>query len=454
MGIRLAPLRMHRDREPPTSDLRPVNSVIASRNNSHDTRASDKRVRNPVNTADATEASDPATSSSPHGSLVAGMILQYAVGGALFPFLTLLLRDRGMTVPQISTALLSGAASMLVAPFFWGMLADRFIPLNRLFVVMNLATVISLGAFAFQDAYVPMVITLTLFYASFMPTPILTNAIALQHLPDPQRQFGPVRAWGSVGWVLPSFPIFVWLILSRSQDLGFLLGVTMALGVVMAVTAFWLPHTPPGALRQPGSEAPTAYWPSLRRLLRNANYLVLIGAYLLMAASFIIQAFYSPVRLEDLGMSRPWIGLVQSVGVLWEIALFFARTAIVNRLGVTGSIVAGCGALLARQLLFAYADNLWILAASYILVGTTVVLFHIGVNLLVAAMAEREVKSTAQTILTLCSSGIGPILANAMVGRLTAGNASDLSGVFLFGAILTAAAGALLMLRRKKSFGC
>jgi predicted MFS family arabinose efflux permease len=382
------------------------------------------------------------------------MILQYAVGGALFPFLTLLLRDRGMTVPQISTALLCGAASMLVAPFFWGMLADRFIPLNRLFVVMNVAAVIALGAFAFQHAYAPMVISLTLFYASFMPTPILTNAIALQHLPDPQRQFGPVRAWGSAGWVLPSFPIFVWLSLSRSQDLGFLLGVTMTLGVIMAVTALWLPHTPPGALapRQAGSEAPTTYWPSLRRLLRNVNYLILIGAYLLMAASFVIQAFYSPVRLEDLGMTRPWIGLVQSVGVLWEIALFFARSAIVNRLGVTGSIVAGCVALLVRQLLFAYADNLWVLAASYLLVGTTVVLFHIGVNLLVAAMAEREVKSTAQTILTLCSSGIGPILANAVVGRLTAGSASDLSGVFLFGAILTAGAGALLLLHRGKSF--
>lgn len=378
------------------------------------------------------------------------MILQYAVGGALFPFLTLLLRDRGLSVPEISTALLCGAAVMLFAPFFWGMLADRFIPLNRLFVVMNVATAMALGAFAFQHTKAGIVITLTLFYACFMPTPILTNAIALQHLPDPQRQFGPVRAWGSVGWVLPSFPIFVWLIVSQSRDLGFLIGVTMVVAVVMAVTAFWLPHTPPGTRAPSGSLPPSDYWPALRRLLRNVDYLVLIGAYLLMAASFAIQAFYSPVRLEDLGMSRPWIGLVQSVGVLWEIGLFFARVAIVNRLGITGSIVAGCGALLVRQLLFAYADNLWVLAASYLLVGTTVVFFHIGVNLLVAAMAEREVKSTAQTILTLCSSGIGPILANGTVGRLTAGGGSDLSAVFLFAAVLTTAAGALLLLRRTR----
>jgi len=153
------------------------------------------------------------------------------------------------------------------------------------------------------------------------------------------------------------------------------------------------------------------------------------------------------VRLEDLGMTRPWIGLVQSLGVVWEVGLFLGRTAVVNRLGVTGSLFVGCGALLVRQLLFAWVDNLWVLALSYILVGTTVVLFHIGVNLLVAVMAGREVKSTAQTVLTLCGSGLGPILANGAVGRLTASGAPDLGRLFLFGAGLAAAATALLAVR-------
>jgi len=381
----------------------------------------------------------------PAGSLVAGMTLQYAVGGALFPFVTLLLRDRGLSVTQISTTLMCGAAVMLVAPFFWGMLADRYIPLNRLFVVMNLLSVAALGVLAFQTAYLPIVLAFTAFYACFMPTPILTNALALQHLPDPQRQFAHIRAWGSAGWVLPSLPIFAWLILSGTTQLDFLLWLTMALGLAMAGTALRLPHTPPGALRRSADPAPVGYWVALKRLLANLDYLVVIGAYLLVASSFVIQAFYSPVRLEDLGMTRPWIGLAQSLGVVWEIVLFFGRSAIVNRLGVTGSISVGCGALVVRQFLFAYADQLWILALSYLLVGTTVVLFHIGVNLLVAALAAPEVKSTAQTFLTLCSSGLGPILANATVGRLTAGGAADLTPVFLFGAVLAAAASLVLL---------
>jgi MFS family permease len=375
------------------------------------------------------------------------MVLQYATGGALFPFLTLLLRDRGFTVSGMSLVLMSGAAVMLVAPFFWGMLADRFIPLNRLFVVMNLLAASALGAFAFVRTPLAMGASLTLFYACFNPTPILVNAIAIQHLPDPQRQFGRIRAWGSAGWVLPSLPVFLWLLHSHSTQLEFLIALTILLAAAMALAACWLPHTPPGAVRRTGEPAHPAYWRGMARLLGNPNYRVVLGAYLLVAASFTLQAFYSPVRLEDLGMTRPWIGLAQSLGVLWEIVLFLGRTAIVNRLGVRGSVSLGCGALVVRQLLFAFADNLWILTLSYLLVGTTVVLFHIGVNLIVAALAGREVRSTAQTLLTLCSAGLGPLLANASVGPLTTAGRGSLTGVFLFGGILAALASLLLLLR-------
>jgi hypothetical protein len=336
---------------------------------------------------------------------------------------------------------------MLVSPFFWGMLADRFIPLNRLFTLMN---VLSAGALIVVIAQRDLVvggIGIAIFCACFNPTPILVNALAIQHLADPHRQFGPLRAWGSAGWILPSLPIFVWLIAGRTRNLEFILWLTTGLAFAMAAAAGWLPHTPPGAVHRPGERAPLGYWGGMRRLLSNVDYLVVLAAYLLMAASFNLQTFYSPVRLEDLGMPRPWIGMVQSLGVLWEIFLFFGRTAIVNRLGLGGSVAAGCAALVVRQLLFVGADNLWVLGMSSILVGTTVVFFHIGVNLIVAGLAGREVQSTAQTLLTLCSSGIGPILAHGAVGRLTSGGRSDLTGVFILAAALAAFAGLLLILR-------
>ena len=217
------------------------------------------------------------------------------------------------------------------------------------------------------------------------------------------------------------------------------------------LTPCYLFNTPPGTVRRTDLDATRlGYWAGLRRLRRNPSYLVVLGSYLLIAASFAIQAYYSPPRLLDLGLARAWIGPIQSVGVIWEILLFRWRSIIVNRLGYSGSVLIGCLALVVRQLLFAYTDNLWLLAASYLLVGTTVVLYHIGVSLLVEAIAGREVKSTAQTLLVLCSSGLGPMLANGAVAWLAPGVRPDLSGVLLFGAGLAGGATLLILARGRK----
>ena len=379
------------------------------------------------------------------------MVTQYAAGGALYPFVTLLLRDRGFTVAEISVVLLSGSAALLVSPFFWGMLADRFIPLNRLFAVMNGLAMGALIAFWPQTRLAGVLLTLTAFFACYQPAPMLINALSFRHLANPHEQFAPLRAWGSFGWILPSLPVFLWLAANPDASFEFVVWLSAGLCLAMGAVSFTLPHTPPGTVRRTEPDATRlGYWAALRRLLRNPSYLIVLGSYLLIAASFGIQAYYSPPRLLDLGLARAWIGPIQGVGVIWEILLFRWRSIIVNRLGYSGSVLIGCLALAIRQLLFAYADNLWLLAASYLLVGTTVVLYHIGVSLLVEAIAGREVKSTAQTLLVLCSSGLGPMLANGVVAWLAPGAQPDLRGLFLFAAGLAGGATLLIFARGRK----
>jgi MFS family permease len=387
----------------------------------------------------------------PPRSLRGAMVLQYGMGGALLPFLTLLLRDRGLSLPQISLILASASAALLVSPFLWGMLADRFLPLNRLFLIVNVLAAAALLGFARQTSVTGLLVTFTLFFACYQPAPTLVNALCLRHLADPIEQFAPIRAWGSFGWVLPSLPISVWLALKPKADFEFILGLTLAFALAMAALSFALPHTPPGAARRVGEDPlRLGYGAAIARLLRNPGYLVVLGSYFLVSASFAIQAYYSPPRLEDLGMARAWMGPAQSIGVIWEIVLFRWRSVLVNRLGYSGSVLIGCAALVVRQLLFACSDNLWVLAASYLLVGTTVVLYHIGVSLLVEAIAGPEVKATAQTLLVLCSSGLGPVFANAAVGRLAAGTHPNLSGVFVFAAGLALLATLLILARGRR----
>ena len=50
----------------------------------------------------------------------------------------------------------------------------------------------------------------------YVPTISITNSIAFASLKDPQKDFGPVRLWGTIGWIAASWP-FVFILADWAQ---------------------------------------------------------------------------------------------------------------------------------------------------------------------------------------------------------------------------------------------
>lgn len=367
--------------------------------------------------------------------LCLAMAMQFAVGGTVLPFFSLVLRDRGLDFSRISLVFSASSATLLVFPFVWGMLADRFIPLNRLFTLLNLAGCGALAWLAVQTSFTGLLLGFTLLTACLNPTFMLVNALGFHHLPHPQEQFGKLRSFGSLGWIVPFLPISLWIAWSGRTSLDFTLHLGMVLSLAMAVLTLWLPHTPPGAGQAAGARK-SRYGSALRKLLRNPDFVTLLLASFCASGSFSLLTFYSFPLLEDLGLPRAWLGPVQAVGVIFEWALFQWQSVLLRRWNYTAMILFGSAALLVRQLLYAGLDNVWILSASYILAGTVVVCSFIGTSLLANRIAGPEVRSTAQTLLVLCGSGLGPMFANWAAGRISAQFSNSLRPVFLFAAAL------------------
>ncbi|MEK7676728.1 MAG: MFS transporter [Verrucomicrobiota bacterium] len=345
----------------------------------------------------------------------------------------------------------AASSTLLVFPLLWGMLADRHISLNRLFTVLNLVAVVALVLLANSKTFWGLLISFSLFSACFNPTLTLINALCFRHLQSPREQFGLLRAWGSAGWMIPSLPIYLWLVKARAADLGFVLYLGAGLGLAMVVMTLFLPHTPSGA-RSPGTDRSQelGYWPAMKRLLRDANFIAILVSFFLVAASFSILVYYSPPFLEACGIDRAWIGPTQCIGVVFEIILFRWLPRFIDHWSYRASILLGCFALLLRHLLFAWSGNPWLLAGSYLLAGMVIVFYHIGVSILVNAMAGPEVRATAQTLLVLFGSGLGPMFANGVAGRLAAQASDNLRPVFLFAAALAALAAAMILARGSK----
>jgi len=408
---------------------------------------SDSEITSIENIAAAQPQLPPIKSGLPR-ALCAAMALQLAAGGAVIPFVTLLLRDRGLAFGQISQIFSASAATLLVFPFLWGMLADRYMPLNRLFAVLNLLACAALALFAAQTGFAGLLITFTLFGACLGPTFSLINALGFHHLPDAREQFGRLRAWGSLGWIIPFVPISLWMICSKDTRLDFALYLGMGLCATMTVFSFWLPHTPPGGRRDGAENAVRgAYLPAVKRLMHDPNYLVLLGSMFLVAGSYSLLTYYSPPFLEDVGVPRLWIGPIQAVGVICEIIFFQWQGLLIRRWNYAAVILLGCVALLMRHLIYSFTDNPWILSLSYALAGAVIVFYYMGVSVLVNAMARLEVRATAQTLLLLFGSGLGPMFAHWTAGRLSAHFGNSLRPMFLLAAGLAALATLLILLR-------
>src|SRR5262249_12650713 len=121
------------------------------------------------------------------------------------------------------------------------------------------------------------------FWLVMGPVFTLGTALSFTHLAHPEREYGPVRMWGTVGWVVPCWLLAYWfedpdwlhpgLPCLRPNPPASELGDAFRLGGLLAfLLGFYtltLPHTPPQ--RQRGARpAPLA----ALQLLRSRDFLV------------------------------------------------------------------------------------------------------------------------------------------------------------------------------------
>lgn len=384
-------------------------------------------------------------------ALIAALLLQYGVAGAVMPFIALLFRDRGLDVAQVSYIFAAVSAALLFFPFLWGMLADRFIPLNRLFILLNTLIAGLLAVFSVQTGFAGMLPAFVAFAVCCNPSMILLNPLCFHFLANPRTQFGRLRAWGSLGWILPSGIIYVWMAIWPGTGLVFTVHLGIALAVAMIAVSVWLPHLAPGALHVGPSHAPgLSYLESVKRLVRDRGYVTALAVYFLVASSFGIQGIYAAPLLEDAGLARKWIGPSQCIGVFVEIGLFLWQGRLLSRLSIAGTVLVGIGALVVRHLIFSFSDNLWLLVGSHALTGIVVVYHHIGISVLINAIAPREVRSTAQTLMILVGSGLGPMLTNLAIGGIAVATGQSLRAVFGFATGLAVLGGVLLVAQARR----
>src|SRR5437588_1738815 len=190
----------------------------------------------------ATKASPPlstldyanATSRGPRLQLFIMMVLEIAIWGAwqpkIFNYMGMLKFEPWQ---QGLVGSVFGIASIL-GLFFSNQFADRNFAAEKFMAFSHLVGGLAILAVAWTNTFWPFFGLLLLHSLFFVPTISISNSIAFANLKDPQREFGPVRLWGTIGWIAASLPfVFIlvdWARVPALSDVGFVDWLRAALG--------------------------------------------------------------------------------------------------------------------------------------------------------------------------------------------------------------------------------
>ena len=286
------------------------------------------------------------------------MFLQYFVQGAYLPIAPLYLRDAlGFTSEQVGWFSAALAAGPLVAPFIVGQLVDRLFATERVVAVCHLVGGLLMLALYTQEQPWPVIVLGTAYSVLYVPTIMLTNSLAFQHLKNRELEFPWVRLFGTLGFIVPAFLIELgWLKglegQAREHARGIAFALSGAAGLLMAVYCLSLPRTPPQQ-HERRKYAPGAVVAMLCR--RDFLVLVLVSFFIAIAHQFVM-VWYTPFLRDVLntgGWEQAAEQRISSLGQICELGVLVVLGLLIKRIGFKGTMLLGAAAYLARCLLLA-----------------------------------------------------------------------------------------------------
>lgn len=347
------------------------------------------------------------------------MLLQYFIWGAWAPTLGNYMGTIDMG-EQINWAYSLGPICAIIAPFFLGMVADRFFDSEKVLGVLCVIAGVAMLAMP-SFAGTPLFLTLLFIHAlCYFPTLGLTASLAFTHMTNQEKEFPVVRVFGTIGWVIAGLVIGKVLQADATPTPLYVGGAAAAL---LGIYSFTLPKTPPPSRGQKTSWQQILGLDALKALKSRSFIIFMIAATLIFIA-FGTYFPYAPRFLETMHVSHEtsWFAnpsFEMSFGQASEVIFMLLIPFFFARLGVKWMLMLGMLAWVARFTLFAGASvsgAVWMILLGILIHGICYDFFFVTGQIYIDKKTSPALRGQMQGLLVLLTQGVGFFLGTQLSG--------------------------------------
>ena len=357
--------------------------------------------------------------------------LQFAVWGAYLTSMGTYLAGVGLGSHIGIFYAMQGIVSLFM-PAILGIIADRWVPAQRLLGMSHLLAALFMGGAGYyameagsEVAFGPLFLLYSLSVAFYMPTLGLSNSVAFTALEqaglDTIKAFPPIRTFGTIGFICS-----MWLVDLMGFQANYMQFFTCAVwGLLLALYANTLPGCPvsKGGARKSLVEALGLNAFLLFKQRKMAVFFIfsmLLGVSLQITNGFanpFITSFQAiPEYADTFGVQHA--NLLISLSQVSETCCILLIPFFLSRFGIKRVMLIAMVAWVLRFGLFGLGNpgsGVWMFILSMLVYGVAFDFFNVSGSLFVDRETDISIRSSAQGLFIIMTNGIG-----ATVGTLSA----------------------------------
>ena len=359
--------------------------------------------------------------------------LQYAIWGAWLISLGAYLGGQlGFTGVQIGSFFATMGIASLFMPGLLGVVADRFIPAEKLMGVCHLLGATFLFMAAPQTEYVKLYTYILLAVFFYMPTIALSNSVAYNALEkggfDTVKAFPPIRVWGTVGFIISMISVDLLKIdgFKFSQS-AYQLYYAGGLSLILGLYSFTLPKCPTTGASESKSWVDNLGLRAFalfkqRKMAIFFTFSMMSGMSLQitnMFANDYLTNFFGGMDIYKGTFGVEHANILISISQMSETLCILLIPFFLKRYGIKNVMLISMFAWVLRFALLGLGDpggGVWMLILSMVVYGVAFDFFNISGSLFVEQETGPSIRSSAQGLFMIMTNGFGAFIGSYVAG--------------------------------------